>query len=155
MTEQEKQERMAEKIKTAEMEIDQLPGTFYCELPYGAIVAFEEEPSHDIWPRQLTRLNAIQAVAGDSLAWGVMALTHDEGYQSMMDDGIKSELQLLQALMLSDEDALDNLNELLSSLNTETGSAWVACQDNDPRWAIEEETGKVLTCDDKGVFHIN
>ncbi len=154
MTEQEKYERRVTK-EAAEALLDELPGTFYCELPNGAIVAFEEEPSHSIWPRQLTRLNAIQAVAGSSVLAGVLPLTHGEGYQSMMDDGIKSELQLLQALALSDEDALDNLNELLSSLNTETGSAWVVCQDDDPRWAVEEETGKVLTCDDKGVLHIN
>ena len=139
----------------AERKINALPGSYYCELPSGDIVAFEKKPRRDIWPRQLSRQNAVLAVAGENgLIPPALALTHDEGYQRMMDDGIKNETQLLMALDLSGEFAWDNLGELLSSLNTETGSAWVVCPEENKYWAEEEEACKVLKRTKEG-FIIN
>ena len=131
--------------KQAEAMLDQLPGNYYYRIPRGqGVVAFEKEPCerrYNHWTGLEKNYDRACAIVME----GEPALTHDEAYQELLDCGIKGESILLCALDLSDEYAWDNLDELLSDLNTETGSAWMSVEEGDDEiWAREEETGAFL-----------
>jgi len=133
----------------ARLALSELPGNLHYKTLQDNIVTFERRPSTEWRLYEVSYEDAVEAIVK-----GAKALTHGEAYEEMLEGSFDREAYMLMALDLS-EDPHADLEEILSEYNTEAGTAWVSCQDNDPRWAVEEETGKVLTCDDKGVFHID
>lgn len=133
----------------ARKELDALPGNLYFKLPSDNIVAFEIAPSlkrNNHWT--LYKVSYDDAV--EAVVKGAKALTHDEGYQDLLEGSFDCESYMLMALDLA-EDPLYALEDVISEYNTETGSAWVSCEDEDPNWAKEEETGKILCYTPEGL----
>ena len=136
---------MTEKNNTyvkARLALGELPGNLYYKLPSDNIVAFVWRPStrkNNHW--SLSEVSYEQAV--EAVAKGAKALTHDEAYEELLEGSFDRESYMLMALDLA-EDKRYALEEVVSEYNTETGSAWVSCDENSPYWAEEEESGKHL-----------
>lgn len=133
----------------ARIELGKLPGNLYYKLPSGNIVAFEQPPStkaDNHWSSSfVTYEQAVEAVAN-----GAEALTHEEAYEDVLLGSFNKEPYMLMALDLAD-DPLYALEDVISEYNTEAGAAWVSCDEEDPTWAKEEETGKIMVCTSEGL----
>lgn len=126
----------------ARLALNELPGTHYYKTLEDNIVAFVWRPStrrYNHW--SLYEVSYEQAL--EAVAKGAKALTHDEAYEELLEGSFDRESYMLMALDLA-EDKRYALEEVLSVYNTETGSAWVSCDENSPYWAEEEESGKHL-----------
>ena len=126
----------------ARFALDELPGNYYYKLPSDNIVAFVWRPStRKNNHRTLYEVSRNDAL--DAIVKGAKALTHDEAYEELLEGSFDRESYMLMALDLA-EDKQFALEEVLSEFNTETGSAWVSCDENSPYLAEEEESGKRL-----------